>query len=790
MPPPIGRLQPGAILLRCVHTETFYREFTTDAKVRSVFKLPFNVDDVYASGVASEGLGDVADVTLRDFACGQRLFGRYTLIRILGRGGMGIVWLARDEELERDIALKFLPELIIRDPGVLSDLKRETRRSLELTHQNIVRIYDFVHDERSGCISMEYVDGETLARLRCDKPNKVFEPFDLSAWTSELCEALNYAHTRARIIHRDLKPANLMVNQRGELKISDFGIARSLGDSMSMLTREQGRSGTLVYMSPQQLAGERGSHLDDIYSMGASFYELLTSKPPFYSGNIDRQIQERIAPSMTERRKEFNIEPALVPALWEETIAACLAKDPARRPQSAAEIARQLQMPSPEARPPAMRSFFQRSKKRVLVLALASLCLLALGGWYFGVFKPAHAKVGAVAPVSTATAIPEKSIAVLPFENLSRDPDNAYFADGIQEEILSRLSKIADLKVISRTSTQRYRTAPNNLSEIAKQLGVANILEGSVQKSADKVRVNVELIRAATDAHLWADTFDRKLTDVFAIESEVARTIADTLQAKLTGAERNAIAVRPTENTEAYRLYLKGRFFWNKRTGENLKKAADYFNQAIAADPKYALAYAGVADAYLLLPGYTAGTPREFYPKAEAAAKKALELDDKLAEAETSLAQLHCYYDFDFSQATKEFQRAIELNPNYATAHQWYGNSVLVALARFDEAIAEVKRAIELDPLSLVINTDLGNTYYRARRYDEAIEQLRKTLEMDPSFYYTHRNLGSVLAAKGAFNAAIGEYQKARALNDDPSTTWLLGHAYGFSGNKADVMKI
>src|SRR6266480_1958598 len=259
---------------------------------------------------------------------------------------MGVVWLARDQELERDVALKFLPEPVIRDRALLNDLKRETRRSLDLTHKNIVRIYDFVHDERSGCISMEYVDGETLSNLRSEKEQKVFEPNELSGWTVQLSDALDYAHNYAKIIHRDLKPANLMVNKSGNLKVSDFGIARSLGDSLSKITMEQGRSGTLVYMSPQQLGGERGTHLDDIYSLGATLYDLLTSKPPFYSGNIDRQIHERVAPSMAERRRELDIEPALVPAVWEEAIAACLAKDPACRPQSAAEVAQRLQLSS------------------------------------------------------------------------------------------------------------------------------------------------------------------------------------------------------------------------------------------------------------------------------------------------------------------------------------------------------------------------------------------------------------------------------------------------------------
>ncbi len=302
---------------------------------------------MYARYVTNEGAGNLADATLREFAGGQKLFGRYTLVKILGRGGMGIVWLARDEELEREVALKFLPEVVVHDRALLNDLKRETRRSLELTHQNIVRIYDFVSGERCACISMEYIDGETLSNLRAEKEQRVFEPDEIAGWTAQFCDALDYAHSHAQIIHRDLKPANLMVNKRGDLKVADFGIACSLGDAMSRLTIEQGRGGTLVYMSPQQLDGARGSQLDDVYSLGATLYELLTSKPPFYSGNIDRQIHERLAPSMTERRKDLNIEPASVPVIWEDVVAACLKKDPTGRPQSATEVAQRLELSGP-----------------------------------------------------------------------------------------------------------------------------------------------------------------------------------------------------------------------------------------------------------------------------------------------------------------------------------------------------------------------------------------------------------------------------------------------------------
>jgi TolB-like protein/Flp pilus assembly protein TadD len=424
-----------------------------------------------------------------------------------------------------------------------------------------------------------------------------------------------------------------------------------------------------------------------------------------------------------------------------------------------------------------------RQKKHTWIYVVVIASLFSIGLFFLGRYSAGNT-------TASPAGITNKSIAVLPFDNLSRDPDNAYFCEGVQDEILTRLAKVADLKVISRTSTQHFKSTPDNLPQIAKQLGVAHILEGSVQKASDHVRVNVQLINALTDAHLWADTYDRKLTDIFAVETEIAKTVADVLQAKLTGSEQHVIAARPTANTEAHQLYLKGRFFWNKRTGNDLKKSIDYFQQAITADPNYALAYAGVADAYVWLPGYTAGTPRDCYPKAAVAAKTALELDDTLAEARTSLAIAIWLYDFDSSQANKEFQRAIELNPNYAIAHQQYGNITLMALGRFDDSIAEGKRAVELDPLSLVINTDLGSDYYYARRYDEAIAQLRKTLEMDPGFYIAHTVLGEALDEEGAHDAAIVEFQKARALNDDPAVLGMLGRAYGLSGNRMEAEKM
>ena len=420
------------------------------------------------------------------------------------------------------------------------------------------------------------------------------------------------------------------------------------------------------------------------------------------------------------------------------------------------------------------------SKNRAWIFVVVIAGTMSVGLFLLG----RYTVIGSRSPAS----LPSKSIAVLPFENLSRDPDNAFFAEGIQDEILTRLAKISDLKVISRTSTQHYKSSPDDLPQIAQRLGVSNLLEGSVQKANDRVRVTVQLINAATDAHLWAETYDRKLTDIFAVESEIAKTIADTLQAKLSGSEKNALVQRPTVSTEAYEFYLKGRYFWNKRTAGDFKTAIGYFQEAISKDPDFALAYAGLADTYVLMSGFAAASPKDSLPQAKAAAQKALELDNTLAEAHASLGEAVLAYDLNFTEASREFQRAIELNPNYATAHHWYGESVLAPFRQFEEAITEMHRALELDPLSIIINTDLGGVLFNARRYDEAIAQLRKALEMDPGFYYAHWNLGEVLEMKGLTNEAMSEYKKAIALDPDPLPQALLGHLYAKIGRRDEAL--
>jgi serine/threonine protein kinase/Tfp pilus assembly protein PilF len=690
--------------------------------------------------VSGERTGSASDVTQREFVSGQKLFSRYTLIRILGRGGMGIVWLAHDEELEREVALKFLPDLIIHDAAVLSNLKRETRRCLELTHKNIVRIYDFVHDKRSGCISMEYVDGNTLSSLRCEKERKVFEAAELTDWMSQLCDALDYAHNYARIIHRDLKPANLMVNQRGELKVSDFGIARSLGDSLSVITMAGGRSGTLAYMSPQQLEGERGTHLDDIYSLGATVYELLTSRPPFYVGNVDRQIREKIPSPMTERRKEFDIEGEPIPAVWEEWVAACLAKDPGRRPKSVMEITRRLQLPAPEARLSVVRRFFGRPKQRVLALGLASLCLLALGAWYFGIFKRSEKQDAktAVAPTAQVGGAPagspqppttlEKSIAVLPFENRSEEKANEFFADGVQDEILTYLAKIADLKVISRTSVMHYKSGvARNLREIAQQLGVANVLEGSVQRSGNRVRVNAQLVDARTDRHLWAQTYDRDLADVFAIQSEIAKTIADQLQAKLSPSEKNAIERPPTTDMSAFDLYARAK---SERTDDF--RLVDLLTQAVAHDPSFFDAYFELARAHGWLYFLGVDHTSARLALAEAALQAASRLRPDAGETHLARGQ-NLYWGYrDYDGALAELEVARQSLPNDARIFRLTG-TIQKRQGHWEESTRNLERAAELDPRDIESLQGVAMNYWFCRRYAEAKRWYARVLVFEPN---------------------------------------------------------
>ncbi|HEY4257399.1 MAG TPA: protein kinase [Candidatus Udaeobacter sp.] len=725
---------------------------------------------------------------------GERV-GAYVIVRELGRGGMGTVFLAEraDGQFEKQVAIKILNRGAD-TAEILRRFRSERQILARLDHPNIGRLLDAgTTDDGLPYFIMDYIIGAPVTRFSVAHKLSMRQRLELFL---KICDAVEFAH-RNLIVHRDIKPSNILANAVGEPKLLDFGIAKLLAkdEDAAQSTAEAQQHLTPICASPEQAKGDPITVATDIYSLGALLYEMLSDQKP-HRFSIARPTREELALVIGEQvppapsAVASDAETArLLRGDLDAIVLFAMRKEPKMRYPTvadlAADIRRQLARKPVVARCPTLgyraKCLLKRNGSRLVTSAAV---VIVLAGVLFAFWARSQQNAG------KAAAIAQKSIAVLPFENLSSDPDNAYFAEAIQDEILARLSKIADLKVISRTSTQKYKSAPDNLREIAKQLGVASILEGSVQKAADQVRVNVQLINAPNDAHLWGDIYDRKLTDIFAVESDIAKTIADTLQAELTGEEKQLIAAQPTSDTAAYEFYLKGRLLWGKRSGDNIPKAIGFYEQAITRDPNYALAYAGLAQAYVLLPFFTATAPQDAYPKAKTAALKALQLDDKLAEAHTALGLSLCFSDRDMAGSISEFQRAIALNPNYATAHHWYGNGPLLFLGRFDEAIAEGKRAIELDPFSPIINADLGVNLLCARRYDEAIAQLRKTLEIDPTFYYAHYDLGVALQLRGDMPAAIAEYTKAQQLSDDLFVPVLLASAKAQSGDKDAAVRM
>jgi serine/threonine-protein kinase len=710
--------------------------------------------------------------------------GHYRVESLLGVGGMGEVYLARDERLGRKLALKFLPESLTANEAQLSRLEHEARTASALNHPNILTVYEIGVDGSQHFIATEFIEGETLRTALTRGKLELREALNIAI---QVGSALAAAHNGG-VLHRDVKPENIMLRPDGYAKVLDFGIAKlieqrpashkhDVGTMAVLETRPGLVIGTARYMSPEQARAQRVDARTDIWSLGVVLYEMVAGTPPFQGGSPS----DCIASILKTEPPHLPDVLADVPKKLQSIVDKALRKEREERYQTMNEMLADLRSFKEQTEAAA---FFEpifgkikRHKRGVFVTLMAAL---------FG----AGALVYHLYSVSSVRSVTEKSIAVLPFSDLSPTRDQAYFCDGIQDEILTRLSKVRDLKVISRTSTQPFKTAPEDLRKIARRLGVANILEGTVQKTADQVRVNVQLINARNDSHVWSDTYDRKLTDIFAVETDIAKTVANSLQVNLTRSERQAIAVRPTANPEAYELYLKGRFFWNKRTGADLRKAIDYLNHAIAKDPKYALAYAGLADCYDLLHEYSELSPKESYPKAKAAATKALELDDTLGEAHTSLAYSLINYDWDWRSAEREYQRAIQLNPNYATAHQWYAECLSI-LGRHIEAIAEIKRAQQLDPLSLIINQGVGGKYLYARRYDEAMAQFQRTLELYPHFAPTHQRLGWCYSQKRMYDEAIAEMQRAVELSGN-STQMVaaLGYAHAAAGRRDTAQAI
>ncbi len=707
----------------------------------------------------------------------------YRILEQLGEGGMGVVYRAEDTKLGRHVALKFLPEEFSTDRSAAERFQREARLSSALNHPHICTIYDIDEHEGRYFIAMELLEGQTLKQRIAGQPLPTDLVLELGM---QIADALRAAHAK-RIIHRDIKPANIFVSG-SRAKVLDFGLAKLLpqaSDATATLSLSEGEAaGTLPYMAPEQLRGEPVDERADIYALGGVLYEMATGRRAFREEMSTRLIDDILHQPPAPPSK---LNPGL-PAALEGMILKCLEKDPENRYQSVKEVLVDLRrlagsaIAVPEGRErPGGRRWVRRFVLPGLVLAAAILALLA-GLDVAGIRERL---------LGRATPMKIESLAVLPLENLSGDPQQEYFADGMTEELIAELSKIRSLKVISRTSAMQYKGVKKPLPQIARELGVEGAIEGSVLREGEQVRITVQLIHGPTDKHLWAESYQREMHGVLALQGEVARAIAAEVRSQLTPNEQSRLSGFRQVDPPAYDAYLKGRYYWNQRGTTALKKALEAFQQAIEIDPTYAAAYAGLADTYNLLASSGDISRKESLEMARAAVKRALELDENLAEGHTALAGvLQSANDWNFNAAEAEFRRAIELNPNYATAHFWHAENLLV-LNRADEAVAEYRRAEELDPLSPLVSTYVGFSLEKARRYDEAIAALHKTITLFPGFAFGHWALAMAFRQKGMYPEAIAAFKKAIELSPDRGDfVATLAHAYAVSGNKKEATKI
>ncbi len=709
-------------------------------------------------------------------SAGSRL-GPYEVLSPIGAGGMGEVYRARDTRLGRDVAIKVLPDRIAHDPDALSRFDREARAVAALSHPNILSIFDFGTEGGIIYSVTELLEGETLRGQLDAGPISQKQTVD---YALQIAKGLSAAHEKG-IVHRDLKPENLFVGRDGHLKILDFGLAKheapvalseqTNAPTVSRHTEPGTVMGTVGYMSPEQVRGRPADHRCDIFSFGAVLYEMLTGRRAFRG---DTAVETMNAILKEEPRELVGSASAVSPAL-ERVVRHCLEKSPEERFQSARDIAFALGEASSGSAASPAASAAQPARSRAFRPLL----------WAAGVAALAAAVLWLRPGARTLD-----SLAVLPFVNAGGDPNAEYLSDGITESLINSVSQIPGIKVISRASAFHYKGKDVGARTVGKELGVRAVLTGRIVQRGDALSIRAELVDARDDTHLWGEQYNRRLSDILAVQEEIAKDISGKLRQRLTGEEKKRLTKRYTENAEAYGLYLKGRYHWNKRTGEDLQKGIGYFQQAIEKDPTYALAYAGLADSYAILFFYAGLPSRETYPKAKAAALKALEIDDTLAQPHATLAAVHERFDWDFLAAEKEYRRAIELDPKYPTTHHWY-SLYLSEVGRHEQAIAEAERAYVLDPLSLVLGTVRAYVFYYARQYDRAIEAARKTLELDKGVYGAHLYLGWALEQKKMYPEAITALEEAVRLSGRSINTVAdLGHAYAVSGRREEAMRL
>jgi serine/threonine-protein kinase len=711
----------------------------------------------------------------------------YRIIKKLGAGGMGEVYLALDTKLDRKVAIKIIRADSLTDEHLTKRLLREAQSAAKLDHPNICSIYDVNEADSFTFIVMQYIEGETLAE-RMER-----EPLSLNtalAIAEQAGEGLAEAHARG-IIHRDIKPQNMMLTHRGQLKILDFGLAKQMVVSESvdneapteMLLSKPGHVvGTMPYMSPEQVQGEPLAPSSDIFSLGIVLYEMLAGQHPFKDKSAAVTMSRILLaePTPTDQFKT-HVWPEL-----ETVLSKMLRKDKATRYQSAQEFLADLrQLPSQHAADSTPAETPRRnvfSKRTITTLAFVAGAL---------------ALIAAVVAISNRFSTPRaESLAILPFTYASSDPqlmanaDREYISDGMTESIINNLSQLTNLKVIARSSVFRYKGKDLDVQAIGRELNVRSVLIGRVNQNGDELRIGVELMDVQGNRSIWGDTYQRKTGDILTVQKEIARNISEKLRLKLTGADQTQLTKTYTDNSEAYQSYLKGRYYWNKRSDEGFKKAAGFFQAAIDSDPNYALAYSGLADCYTLRSDYGFLPSLEGYALAKGAVTLALKYDDSLAEAHTSLASIKAVTDWDWQGAENEYRRAIELNPNYATAHHWYGAQLIVQ-GRMDQALQELRTAQQLDPLSLGINKDLAIALIYAHDYDRALQQCQKTLEIEPTFLVMSTYMAQIHQLQQKYAEATAELEKAHAAApQDGEIAYGLSQAYVLSGKKNEALKI